>query len=328
MTKGMRNKQMKGQSFWQPMVVSRILKHSAYYGEYHQFITASLGRLPGYKAIARRYTNEAEQTILSIPAIVTKQLAEKAQRRVSANKQLAKRNNRQPVESLLLGGFAKCGYCGTSLRLYTKTQTLKTTGQEVTYSSYNCAKPYNQIGTCRGCSIPLWVLDGAVWEKAVEIIRDPSEVDRKIAQLTAEDAVTQRRRRTLKTLTDIRKDQLTLRTNLNTLMRKKILDESTVAFLSGQLKLLEKQEQEALSQLADAQAMQQKYDKLQVRLAEFHQQCTAWRDQLDDPEFTPLLSFKQDALQFFGISVTVWKQGTEPRYVLQVDPPDIVELLS
>lgn len=326
-TKGMQDRRVKKQPSWQPQVIGRMLKNSAYYGEYRQFKTASIGRKPGYKRPARRNTTEEEQLIIRIPAIVTKELAEKVQRKVSHNKQLATRNNQTSKESLMRGGFAKCGHCGTTLRVFRRVNTRKS-GKEVAYFSYNCAKPYNYVGLCKGCSIAVDILDLAVWEKAVEIIRDPSEVDRKIEQLTAENSATQHRKRALKTLNDIRREQETLRNNLSTVMRKKVLDERTVAFLSGQLQLLGQQEEEALNQLADEQALQDKYTKLHQRIAEFHQQCQEWREKLNDSQFIPSFQFKRDALQFFGMSVIVWKQGTEPRYVINIDPPNIVELLS
>jgi len=326
-TKGMTSNRVKEPPSWQPQVISRMLKNSSYYGECRQFTTASIGRVPGYKRPARRNTSEEEQVIVNIPAIVTKELAEKAQQRVSSNKQLATRNNQTSRDSLVRGGFAKCGYCGTTLRIFRRCNTRKN-GTEVAYFSYNCAKPYSSVGACSGCSISVDILDTAVWEKAVEIIRDPSEVDRKIEQLTAENSATQQRKRALKTLNDIRREQETLRNNLSAAMRKKILDEKTVAFLSRQLHMLEQQEQEVQTQLANEQALQEKYNKLDQRIAEFHQQCTQWREQLDNSEFIPSFMFKRDAIQFFGISVTVWKQGADPRYVINLSPPNIVELLS
>lgn len=74
--------------------------------------------------------------------------------------------------------------------------------------------------------------------------------------------------------------------------------------------------------------MQEKEEKLQARIAEFHQQCQLWREKLDDPQFTPSFKFLQDAVLFFGLSVTVWRKGTKPRYEIHTDPPEIVELLS
>ena len=326
-TKGMKDRRVKKQPSWQPQVLGRMLKNSAYYGEYRQFKTASIGRKPGYKRPARRNTTEEEQVIMRIPAIVTKELAQKAQKRVSHNQQLATRNNQTSKESLLRGGFAKCGHCGTNLRVFRRVNTRKS-GKEVAYFSYNCAKPYNYVGLCKGCSIAVDILDLAVWEKEVEIIRDPSEVDRKIEQFIAQNSATQQRKRALKTLNAILSEQERFRKNLASEMRKKSLSETTVAFLNTQLTILEQQEQEARKDLADEQRMQQKQEILERRIAEFHQQCREWREQIDDPGFTPTFKFMQDACLYFGITATVWKDGHKPRYLIHTDPPDIVELLS
>jgi hypothetical protein len=92
--------------------------------------------------------------------------------------------------------------------------------------------------------------------------------------------------------------------------------------------MLEQQEEEARRDMADQQRMQEKEAKLRVRIAEFHRQCQEWREKLDDPEFTPSFKFLQDAVLFFGMSVTVWKSGTKPRYEIYTDPPEIMALLS
>jgi site-specific DNA recombinase len=304
-----------------------MLKNSAYYGEYRQFQTATIGRKPGYKRIARRNTTEEEQVILRIPAIVTKELAEKAQKRVSNNKQLATRNNQTSKECLLRGGFAKCAYCGTTLRVYRQINA-RTNGTEKAYFSYNCAKPYNRVDLCKGCSIPVDMLDAAAWEKAVEIIRDPTEVDQKIADIIKQNSAAQQRLRAVKTLNAILKEEETYRRNLASEMKKKTLSERTIAFLNAELTALEQQEQEARKNLADEQTMQQKQEKLQRRIAEFHQQCQQWREQIDDPGFTPTFKFKHDAILFFGITATVFKVDHKPRYLFHTDPPEIVELLS
>jgi site-specific DNA recombinase len=328
LAKGMHQKNMNQDPSWQPIAVSRILHNSAYYGKFRQFRTASLGRKPGYKTIARRHTSEDEQVIIDIPAIVTQKLAETAQKRIAKNRQKATRNNQTSKESLLRGGFAKCAYCGTNLRVYRKINTRKTTGKEVAYFSYNCAQPYNKVGRCQGCSIAVDELDNAARAKAVAIIRDPSEVDKKIAKLITGNPNIEQRKRRLKNLNDIRREQETLRNNLNKVMRKEKLDEKTVAFLNGQLGILAQQERDALKQLADEQAVQEKYNKLQERIAEFHQTCQEWREKLNDSSFTPSFQFWHDAIEFFGISVTVWRTGTKPRYEIYTDPPEIVELLS
>lgn len=265
--------------------------------------------------------------MVRIPAIVTKELFEKAQRNVAHNKQLATRNNQASKESLLRGGFAKCGYCGTTLRVYRKCETRKS-GREVAYFSYNCARPYNEVGRCYGCSIPVDLLDAAAWENAVEIIRDSTEVDREIAELIKQNSPKQQRQRALKTLNDVLKEEENYRANLAKELKKKTLSERTIAFLQHELASLEQQEQEARKNLADEQTMQQKQEKLQQRIAEFHQQCQEWRELIDDPEFTPSFKFKRDAILFFGITATVFKVDHRPRFLFHKDPPEIVELLS
>lgn len=74
--------------------------------------------------------------------------------------------------------------------------------------------------------------------------------------------------------------------------------------------------------------MQEKYNELQEKIAEFHRQCTQWRENIDDPEFTPSYEFKRDACEFLGITAIVWRRGHEPRYKIKSDPPSIVSFLS
>jgi hypothetical protein len=228
---------------------------------------------------------------------------------------------------LLRGGFAKCAYCGTSLLVNKGVYTLAS-GEEVAEFSYNCTMPYTREGRCSGCCIMVDELDRGVAEYIIELIRDPSVVDKKIQTLQAANPAHKQQQRKLKNLNAILNEEETYRNNLANEMRKKTLSERTVAFLNAQLDILEQQEQEARRDLADQQRMQEKEEKLRQRIAEFHRQCRECREKLDDPQFTPTFKFLQDAVLFFGLSVTVWRTGTKPRYEIYTDPPEIVELLS
>jgi hypothetical protein len=106
------------------------------------------------------------------------------------------------------------------------------------------------------------------------------------------------------------------------------LDKGTREYLSGQLNILAQQEEEAKKELEDEQAFQQKYNQLQVRIAEFHQRCIEWREKLDDPEFTPTYQFMRDACEFFGITAIVYRFGHDPRFEIEVRMPSIVSLIS
>ena len=327
-TREKRIKGMKEESVWQRNTISSFLKNTAYYGEYRQFKRATVGRVPGYKQPVKRNTSEDEQVIISIPAIITIDLFEKANRRVAQNKNLATRNNQSSKESLMRGGFAKCAYCGRSLRVKKVVDT-QLSGNQVAYFYYDCDKPYLKGGgKCSGCCIPVDMLDSGVAEYIIELIRDPSIVDKKIQKLQEKNPAHKQQERKVRNLNAILREQETYRINLANELRKKTLSEKTVAFLNTQLTDLEEQEQEARRDLADEQRMQQKQENLERRIAEFHQQCREWREKLDDSQFTPSFQFNLDAVLFFGLSVTVWKKGTKPRYEIHTDPPEIVELLS
>jgi SpoVK/Ycf46/Vps4 family AAA+-type ATPase len=161
-----------------------------------------------------------------------------------------------------------------------------------------------------------------------EIIRDPSEVDLMIAKLLEENPIHKIQQKQVKDLNKILQDQERMRANLATEMKKKVLSEQTVAFLGAELAALEKQEQDARRDLAAQQQVQEQQEHLELRIAEFHQQCQEWSEKLDDPQFSPDLHFYQEALVFFGIRVKVWKAGTEPRHEIYTRPPEIVELIS
>jgi len=153
-------------------------------------------------------------------------------------------------------------------------------------------------------------------------------VDTAIQELLKENPLKKQQQKKIKDLNKILQEQETLRTNLSREMKKKNLSEQTVAILGRDLADLERQEKEAREDLANQQQVQQQYEDLGQRIAQFHQQCTEWREKLDDPQFKPDFHFYQEAVIFFGISVKMWKKGAEPPYEIRTRPPAIVELLS
>ncbi|HEY1352108.1 MAG TPA: hypothetical protein VGF67_21010 [Ktedonobacteraceae bacterium] len=177
-------------------------------------------------------------------------------------------------------------------------------------------------------SISVDALDADVAIYIKELIRYPAEVDTAIQELLKTNPLRKRQQKALKDLNKILAEQATLRANLSREMRKKDLSEQTIAILGKDLIELEQQEHEAREHLANQEQVQQQYEDLDRRIAEFHQQCQEWREKLDTPEFQPDFHFYHEAVIFFGISVKVWKAGSEPRYEIRTRPPAIVELLS
>ncbi len=322
-----RRKGMREDSRWQRSTISHKLKDTIYYGEYRYGKTVS-ERVPGRKRPIQKPVPPEEHIIVPVPAIVTKELWEKANRRVTSNKQLATRNNKQSKESLVRGGFARCAYCGRSLVSMPKSRA-RVSGELWIAYYYECqSRPHLKDGKCPGCSISVELLDNAVKEFIKKLLHNLSKVDKEIKRLLAENPMSKRRQQTIENLNQILSEQETLRANLSKEMRKKDLSEQTVAVLGRDLKELEQQERDARKELATQQQGQQKRDDLARRIAEFHKQCQEWREKLDTPEFTPDFHFYREAVIFLGIHVKVWKPDVEPRYEIYTCPPSIVELLS
>jgi len=324
--RGIRYKGMKEKPCWQRMNLSRMVKDTIYYGEYRYGQTVPV-RLPGRKRPIQKLTSPEEHIIVPVPAIVTKELWEKANRRAPLNKKIATRNNKVSKNCLLRGGFAKCGYCGLTASPLPKSYTL-VSGKEAIHFSYKCSRLNLENGKCPGCVISVDLLDADVAEYIEKLLHDPSKVDKKIKQLLAENPISKQQQQKIEKLNQILLDQERLRANLSNEMRKGNLSEQTIALLGRDLKDLEQQEQEARKDLANQQQAQQKRDDLARRITEFHKQCQEWREKLDDPQFTPDFHFYREAVIFFGIYVKIWREVVEPRHEIYTRPPTIVELLS
>ena len=325
--KSIKSRRMKKDAGWSPIAISRIAKRPAYStGEYSQFNTISLERVPGKRYTPRAKAPEGHQVIIPVPTIVSRELAERARRRLSQNKPLAKRNNRNPEASLLRGGIAKCGYCGCSLHVYTKTEIHN--GIEKCYLSYNCNKPYNAVGRCPGCNIAVHVLDEAATNKLIELLRDPKEIDNWVKSLRKADPTKDRRKTLKEELDKVQEDQAAMRENLAVLMKQRKPDQGTIAYLNGQLQGLAEKEEGLKRMLDRGKDEHEKWKEVQKKLDELHQICNEESEKIGDPNYEISYKRKLELLLFFGIQITVWKKEHKPRYQIQCKPPDIVKLLS
>ncbi len=326
MSKGMKAKNMKDTSLWQPTVISRMLHNSDYWGEHREFKTRSLGKQPGKKYHVRQKNEEAEQIVIPCPAIVSKELAEKAQEQIQRNYRNASRHNPHPEESLLRSGLAKCGICGSNMIVSRdRRRNHNLLGY---YATYTCGNHAGSLGRCPGCNIPVSTLDEAAKKKVIEIIRDPKEVEEKVRAITKGDPLYEQRKRLLDELKAVQKQQATYRENLSTLMKEGTLGAGDREYFNAELKVLAGREETIKKGLANEQALQEKYNKLQENLAKFKERCAKWRKQLDDPKFNPPFSFWCDACEYFGITGIVFKKGHELPYKIVSDPPSIVYLSS
>ncbi|HEU5375895.1 MAG TPA: recombinase zinc beta ribbon domain-containing protein, partial [Ktedonobacteraceae bacterium] len=261
------------------------------------------------------------------PILVTEEgqpdiaLFERVQSRLEINQKSAIRNNQDPKKYLLRGGFIKCGYCDSIMHgIDTKKE------KEENYKVYRCSNALRKvegINRCQGSpsvSIRAHVADNAAWSVAVEIIRDPSEVDRKLEAWRTADPNAERRQHITGELTKIKNR----RARLTARLEDEDLDDETYADVKLRLKELAEQKKGYEKELRTEINMYDEWLKMQERLNHFHKRCQEMREKLDDPEFEPDYDFKREAIEFFGLVAKVWKTDHRPRIVVESNPPSIM----
>ena len=314
---------------WNKTTIGRMLRNTAYKGEEIVFATRGLPKVRGRKTAPRVPTTPDEQVIVPVPAIVSEAQFAAVQARLVKNKARATRSLQHPYKGLLCGGLARCAQCNAGLSIQIRRSRYKgKTGVDADEINYQCNNYGGTVSVCKGCSIGARSLDEAAWQKAVQIIRDPSLEEKKVRELLAEVTPSTQRANAVKRVENIRTRQKALRKDLSTLSQEGRLDKGTREYLLGELQLLSVQEEQAQRELDDAQVLQEKQGQLAERIVEFHQRCREWREKADDPEFTPSYDFKRDACEFFGITAIVRKSDQNPRYEITDGPPHIMFLIS
>ena len=169
-------------------------------------------------------------------------------------------------------------------------------------------------------------VDDAAWQKAIEIIRDPSIVDAAIAKRRTGDPTANRRKQINKELASIKAERSELQTNLLRMIRERTLDRNTEGILTNRLKELEQLECKYNSELLDDSKLQQEWEAPQRKLEKMHQRCAVMREKLNDSTYEPDYKTKRDFIEFLGITAIIWETGHKPRFKIEFNPPEIVSL--
>ena len=197
------------------------------------------------------------------------------------------------------------------------------------YTRYQCSKYRGLIDRCDNkTSIPARIVDDAVWQRALEIIHNTSEVDKRLARLKSEDPTLDRRKHISNQLAKVKKTQAVFREQLAKLMMEEEIDRGTMDFLKGQLKQLADQEEEWKHEIVNEEDTHNKWKRVQEKLIELHKTCTDMRDKLSDPNYELSYDTKRELIEYFGITAKVWKFGNSPRFEIECNPPDIVSHIS
>lgn len=309
---------------WQTGTVSRMLRHTGYSGKevINKYRTA---KVPGKKWRQYTQTSQEEQIIVPIPALVNEELQAEVLKNLEQNRRWASRNNTGPL-ALMRGGLAKCGNCGRNLALQRRYGYYKPGPEEQRlHVFYRCgSKSHGTLHKCKGCYVSVITLDSAVWEKALEIIRDPSIVDAEIARRKSDDPTASRRKQINKELASITAERDDLQATLLRMIRERKLDRNTENVLSNRLKELEKLEYEFNSELLDDDKVHRQWEATQREIEKLHKKCEVMRKRLSDPTYEPSYETKRELIEFFGIVAIVWDNEHKPKFKIQAKFAEIM----
>jgi DNA invertase Pin-like site-specific DNA recombinase len=202
-----------GKSRWDRSVVWGMLRNPAYPGRACFGKTIRTADQPGLNRAARlagRSTSKsysvkdrdrADWLEIPVPALVSEDTWQRAQRRLEDNKRFAARNSKDPS---LLQGLAACAGCGYA---YYRGHTTTTAGNKIYY--YRCLGSdnyrYEHGRVCDNKPVRTDHLDKVVWDHITGLLADPqlirSEIDRRLTQLRTADPTTSQQQRLQQALT-------------------------------------------------------------------------------------------------------------------------------
>lgn len=298
-------------NLWNVTTLKKILTNVYYTGK-AVYRKTYVVKEPGQKK-RQVQTPEHEQVALPeglIPRIIDDEAFEKAQQQLVRNKEQAARNNKHPQDTLLRCGLVICGYCGTKMRVLQSHSH---------YLYYRCWRREKFYGECATSEIAAKRLDAAVWEHALEIIRDPAQVTKKVKPKRQADPTHQNRKTIKKQLEDIAREIENC-----TKTHNESENETVRKIMAGELERLAKAQEGLLQLQRRVRTQQEEWEQEQQKLDQFEQRCAEMRAKLDDPTFIPTYAFKRDACEYFGLKAHVWRAEHEPHFQIDSDPPDIV----
>jgi len=176
----------KKMSNWEGKLISNIIKNSVYKGEFisHRWKEVKVPKntnqidLVGTSQdmVVRRVERPKDEWIIvPVPAIVSPELWEMANKMLGKNKQMGRRNAKKPY---LLTGLVKCATCGYSYFGGRKTKKGES-GQEFEWRWYRCSSRNNRMPVvikrinCDQGQISCHILDDAVWSVVCKVLLEP-----------------------------------------------------------------------------------------------------------------------------------------------------------
>jgi site-specific DNA recombinase len=273
----------------------------------------------GKRVTVKRVRPPEERLMLpegTVPRIIDDETAFKALAAAGINTQESTRNNGNVEDTLLRSGYIRCGLCGNlmSMRRHYKPS------EDKTYLVYRCSGTSRAVRACEHMEISAPKIDKIAWDYVCEVLRDLQIVHNAVSAMLEKDAFASPEKSAIKTIEDckalIEQYREDLKTpGLNRGSRAVILED-----LGKQTDLLEELETELMA----IRAGRNSYEKVAAEYREF----VAWCQEFTNYENAPYKR-KRDALRFLGITVYIYKEGSQNgRWVIRVAPPELMQSIK
>ena len=158
---GMEVPTRKGTTFWHHSVLHRIVREQAYAGDWYYNKTERLSKVNQNSSLQRMKPRE-QWVPVSIPAIISQETFDAAQRQLAKNTEFCNRNIRRQY---LLSGLIKCGKCGYSYNARTMRDTI--------YYTCNSRLGHVNAVSCESRSVRGDVIEPVVWDCVKEMLSQP-----------------------------------------------------------------------------------------------------------------------------------------------------------
>ena len=308
-----------GKEVWYVSVIGNILTNPAYAGKAVTLQYKS-SLVDGVRKTVRRSPEESFPLPEGvIPAIIDMATFEEVQRVLKSNKDGADRNNHIPQNSLLRGGYIKCGHCNGNMNVK-NSSSRKLYGTDLT--CYICSKKNRAFGECEGSTISTPKIDRIVWEKVTERVKQLSRtikwVDEQMKKLQGTSPV----KVDLPSI-QIRLQKINKKISNLIAMSEKDLDEETLGEVNGQLVEASKQKKTLLEMQKGVKEKQVQWDDILKVLSEFRQWCIDTAGNVENASYDE----KRRAIRALGVKVTIWRTDHNPRYEIEMTPPTIVSTM-
>lgn len=263
----------------------------------------------GFRTIVRPDAEQAQLPPGTIPTLVSRADFDAVQQRLQRNRERAIRNNRNPESSLLRGGFARCGYCGTVLSVVT--------ARGLVYYRHG-----SRTLDCHGCptvTIRTDGLDAAVWRHVSEIVMQPSVI-------TAE---VERRRQFDPNAANLaaieRCLQETTRRQTNLIRRLAAIDdEDAAALVTAEINGLAMQRQQLQEEQLAVEWQQEEWIATADQLAKIEEWCGRVATNL----FTLDYEQRRALLEALNVAVRLYHSDHQLRYEITASIPIEVGVVS